>query len=262
MGETTPATKPCGTCRQVLPLDAFNIRRASVDGRCARCRSCDSEYKKAHRAKLPEQHKAADTARYRRDREKRLAGMKVRYDRDRDKICEKTRAKRAADPEGVRAAERAYRAANPEKIKALKRRYYDAHAEQIRAKRVADYAADPATWIRRTAEWQRANPDLVNERNHRRRARERAAPAVKITRELLAAKWTYWAGLCWMCRGPANSWDHVKPLVKGGAHMLVNLRPACRSCNSAKGDRWPYPTGRRHGPVPAARAGTTPRPCP
>ncbi len=32
----------------------------------------------------------------------------------------------------------------------------------------------------------------------------------------------------------------VKPLAKGGSHWASNLRPACRSCNSRKGDRWPF----------------------
>jgi 5-methylcytosine-specific restriction endonuclease McrA len=33
---------------------------------------------------------------------------------------------------------------------------------------------------------------------------------------------------------------HVKPIAKGGAEMLCNLRPICRSCNASKCDKWPY----------------------
>jgi 5-methylcytosine-specific restriction endonuclease McrA len=43
------------------------------------------------------------------------------------------------------------------------------------------------------------------------------------------------------CTGTGDTIDHVKPLNKGGAHMLANMRLACRSCNSSKNDKWPYP---------------------
>ncbi|WP_349257835.1 HNH endonuclease [Iamia sp.] len=52
-----------------------------------------------------------------------------------------------------------------------------------------------------------------------------------------------------MCGVEADSIDHVKPLSKGGAHMLSNLRPSCRSCNSRKGARWPFATSHRRAPL-------------
>jgi len=50
---------------------------------------------------------------------------------------------------------------------------------------------------------------------------------------------SYWGNKCWMCEGPFEHVDHVKPLSKGGPHILANLRPACASCNASKNDRWP-----------------------
>lgn len=47
--------------------------------------------------------------------------------------------------------------------------------------------------------------------------------------------------------------DHVRPLQKGGSNHPVNLVPACKSCNSAKGAKnwmewWPVsPRGREFG---------------
>lgn len=35
--------------------------------------------------------------------------------------------------------------------------------------------------------------------------------------------------------------DHVKPLAKGGPHILANIRPACVSCNSRKHATWAGP---------------------
>lgn len=54
------------------------------------------------------------------------------------------------------------------------------------------------------------------------------------------ARVAFYGGRCWICGGEANSIDHVKPLARGGSKWPANLRPACRSCNSKKGQRWPY----------------------
>lgn len=91
------------------------------------------------------------------------------------------------------------------------------------------------------ADWQQRNPDLVRLRGGRYRARKFAATIGEVTPELLAAKLAYWGWACHLCGGDPTDWDHVKPLAKGGAHMLANLRPACDPCNSRKRDRWPYP---------------------
>jgi 5-methylcytosine-specific restriction endonuclease McrA len=91
-----------------------------------------------------------------------------------------------------------------------------------------------------TKAWAEANREARSNGRNRRRARLLAATVVDITVDQLRAKWDYWAGRCWMCSEPAAHWDHVKPLSKGGGHILSNLRPACASCNLRKRDRWPY----------------------
>jgi hypothetical protein len=72
----------------------------------------------------------------------------------------------------------------------------------------------------------------------RRRRRERMAQGI-ATAQQIAARVAYYGGLCWMCREPYAAIDHVKPLSKGGSNWPANLRPACWSCNSRKGARWP-----------------------
>lgn len=56
------------------------------------------------------------------------------------------------------------------------------------------------------------------------------------------ARFALWGGRCWMCGiADADQTDHVKPISKGGAHCLANLRPICTTCNASKGGRWPVP---------------------
>jgi len=74
----------------------------------------------------------------------------------------------------------------------------------------------------------------------RRRARRHAASYVPFTERQLAERIAYYGGKCWMCRdSDYQHIDHVKPLSKGGAHILANLRPACAACNQRKHAKWP-----------------------
>lgn len=42
--------------------------------------------------------------------------------------------------------------------------------------------------------------------------------------------------VCWICGGAAATADHVIPRSKGGDDSQANLRPACLSCNSRRGN--------------------------
>jgi 5-methylcytosine-specific restriction endonuclease McrA len=143
--------------------------------------------------------------------------------------------------EATRAKQNAYRAAHPDLIREWKRRHYERHGEAIRAKERDRHLRNPEKRRRAALEWQRANPELAADCNHRYRARKLLAAVGDITLELLAGKLAYWGGRCWMCGGEPTGWDHVKPLARGGAHVLANLRPACRRCNSSKKDCWEGP---------------------
>ena len=86
--------------------------------------------------------------------------------------------------------------------------------------------------------WAEAHPESRVMREQRRRARKAGASSVPYTSEQLIARLAVFGNRCWMCRGPFEHLDHVKPLVAGGPHMLSNLRPACADCNMRKGGRW------------------------
>lgn len=86
--------------------------------------------------------------------------------------------------------------------------------------------------------WESGHPESRVEREGRRRARKRASQVVRVSGPDIARRMSYFGNRCWMCRGPFECIDHVKPLSKGGPHMLANLRPACAKCNVAKSDKW------------------------
>lgn len=72
----------------------------------------------------------------------------------------------------------------------------------------------------------------------RRRARKMSATVVPYSHADLALRMAACGNRCWMCGGPFQEVDHVKPLSRGGKECLSNLRPACRPCNRSKGAKW------------------------
>lgn len=65
----------------------------------------------------------------------------------------------------------------------------------------------------------------------------RAAGLGEKARLHLLRIWQAQGRPCTYCAGPAETVDHVVPLVRGGTNHEGNLTPACRSCNSRKQDR-------------------------
>lgn len=146
------------------------------------------------------------------------------YVANRDVILAGMRAANAANPEANRRKAKEWARRNPERARAREQTWRAEHPELVRQ------------WGR---DFARRHPLRVKANTAKQRARRRLVPTVAFTVEQLAARLSMWPG-CWMCGGPKESIDHVKPLAKGGAHMLGNIRPACGRCNSAKGDTWPY----------------------
>ncbi len=147
-----------------------------------------------------------------------------------------------------KVADRVKHIANRDARLAHGREYRLENLEQCR-ERSRDYAAHHRVEAReRAAAWRKANPERHRENVRTVKSRRRmrvAATVVPFTPEQWAQKVHYWGGRCHLqipgiCVKEVAAMDHVKPLSRGGAHVLANLRPACKPCNSSKGNRWPY----------------------
>jgi len=195
----------------VKPVGEFGRRAAALDGLHPYCKVCVREYCKARYATHTEQIKAAI-------REYRVRNVEIVRERD-------------------RARYRTNKAKHAPRVA----RYY----EKTRDVRVL-YARERRLTLDIDAEraykraYRKANRDLTREWEHRRRAQERGTTVIPVTRAMIDAKVDYWGRKCWVCSGPFEAIDHVKPLSKGGSHILANLRPICGSCNSKKHSTWPY----------------------
>lgn len=154
-----------------------------------------------------------------------------------------------ANREQILAQKLKWREGRREELARKQREYY---VENIDAAREYSrrYAADnSAACVERARLWAIANPEraLENARRgqQRRRARVNCAPTLSFTQEQLEQRFAYYGNRCYLqlpgiCTGEPEHIEHVKPLSKGGAHMLSNIRPACQPCNYRKSDKWPF----------------------
>lgn len=88
--------------------------------------------------------------------------------------------------------------------------------------------------------WKSAHPVENRLSKALRDARKRGTSVAAITTQQVMARFAVFGYRCWMCGAPWEQIDHVKPLSKGGPHILANLRPACARCNRSKNDSWPF----------------------
>lgn len=113
-----------------------------------------------------------------------------------------------------------YRALDPERYRAYERASYKAQRSRP------------------------GSPRRVRELARRNRERYGGKVPGVPTSGTLQDRLDYYGGKCWMCGADTYDvglhWDHVKPLSKGGADALCNLRPSCPTCNLSKGGTWPY----------------------
>lgn len=184
--------------------------------------------------------------------------------------CDSCSAARREYMRGYRRSEKSisyrkqYNAENREQIAEYMKSYYVDHStaaiERARQWRLANPERYQEAQRRRTEEtrevrsernrqWKIDNPDRKREHarqyQHRRRARMMATQVADFTLEQMEQKMAYYGNSCYLqipgiCTGGFDHIDHVKPISKGGAHILANTRPACKPCNEYKSDKWPF----------------------
>lgn len=244
-------------CKECFAAYKAKLRAARISAMPAKqCSECGSDFRSSY------QHAVTCSTECGAERERRLRGTQVRIAELDPRSCEwcstlfapkNTLAKyccarcntharnaRRAQPGGRRnRPSRSLRArvGEVEYARILERRaVHKAEAHQLARLRWAAANGERIANARRAR--YAANPLKANENTRRYRARKTGAATMQFTRAQLSARLEVWGGKCWMCGAPATSVDHVKPLIAGGPHILANFRPACGSCNSAKGGRW------------------------
>lgn len=219
-GVDLPAAKICmGPCGEEKPLEEFYRQAAGRYGRQSICKVCERARVKDHPNKKINNQRS--------------------YQRNKEKVNARSKQWHKDNPDRARELGKTWRKNNPEKVKEYAAGR-DANEPRWKEQR-SQWRINNLEHTREYARgWRRQNRDKAKIWERARRARKRGATRIPYTAEQLSGRWKYYGNKCWMCGEPASTTDHVKPLSKGGADMLCNLRPACRSCNSRKRDTWPF----------------------
>lgn len=154
-------------------------------------------------------------------------------ERRRELSRERNRRWRERNPERARDITRKavakWRERNPDAAREGCRDYHARTIEAVRERKRAYYQT-----VRKAKD---ATPEgRLRDRN--RKAFRRAAHGEGVTFDQWGAILAKHCHACAYC-GAAEplEMDHVEPLSKGGAHSPDNIVPACKPCNSRKGNR-------------------------
>lgn len=247
----------CTSCCKPLPatLEFFVKQKGVKSGLTATCKYCRTEKSKQWNALNKDKTRAAATARYAKDSDRKLAAnkkwreanpgkAKAVVDRwvaeNREHYDQRRKQYRAVNKAKIKAAyadwyaknreseianAAARRAANPDKDRANARAWYHANHAQGRASRDA---------------WLAANPDKKRAYGENRRARKLGSNS-QLSSDIVKRLFSEQGGLCACCGKPLTEYhlDHIIPLAIGGEHKDSNVQLLLPKCNMMKGSKHP-----------------------
>lgn len=243
--------KACRKCGETKPLETFGKDKRRADGRGSYCKVCENARKRAHAAHLSRDYEPLPTEGAKRCSTCGKTKPLTEFGRRRDsptgfrsacapckRIADAAAMKRwrERNPDLTLRLAREYREQNREKERERFRRYDQANREKRRLAIAASRAENPDHHRELRRKWRAANLERSRARCraywHRRRSGSDPSEEVDAYAELLLLQ------ACGYCGATENmSIDHVVPLSRGGKHTVDNLLPACRSCNSSKGNK-------------------------
>jgi len=156
--------------------------------------------------------------------------------------------------ECVSAQKREYSAKNKDKVRQWKKREYnkDSSSYKVRASknyysnkqhilfRIHNYyQKNKGTIIARITDWRNRHPEKRSAYAHKRRLKIENV-FFKVTKKDLNRQLERQNFECFWCHNKSDdlTLDHVLPLSRGGKHSKGNIVFACRSCNSAKNNKY------------------------
>ena len=217
------STKFCHACQRDLDLTKFGKNRSKPDGLQNQCRSCRSDKQKNSESYMEYQRRYAEE--------------------NKERLSEYSKGKYKENPEKYKARAKAWRELNPKRKKELDRLWRQNNRDRSNE--------NSREWARKNREkrkeicrrYAQAHKEESRIRAAQRRARKQANGLLPYSKDELIGRLAVWKYRCHICREPVGDdlqWDHVKPIAKGGADILCNLRPAHSDCNKRKAAKWPY----------------------
>ncbi len=139
---------------------------------------------------------------------------------------------------------------NPEKLHKLQSHWVETNPDKVHDKYKRWREKNIEKIARSKKVWAKNNPEKTRAKVQRREALKRSLPATLTQQEWedIKAEFNYCCAYCGASErklGYNFHQEHVIPLSRGGGYTRENIVPACRSCNSRKGNRTPEEAGMR-----------------
>lgn len=218
-----PDHKSCTKCQENKSLGDFREKSKGLYGRSSWCLKCEGL---AQRAYMTENH---------------------------DEVLARRRKAWAETPRTEEQKAEACRRAmgwyvsNPERAAETRAAYYNDHKAALIAYATAWRKTNPEKVAQYAADWAKANPEKVRANQQRwyianqdvqRRRRGTYAVSDFSFEEWLTILEMFNHSCAYCLRSDVKlTMDHVQPISKKGQHSCENIVPACKSCNSKKGNR-------------------------
>jgi len=127
-----------------------------------------------------------------------------------------------------------YREDNRKKIREKAKQYYEKNKEKIKKKHNCYYCNNKEYFKKYQKKWIKKNRDKTKNYDGKYRARKNGSNG-----NVSDIEWkelcSHYGNICLRCGSSENiTQDHVVPISKGGFHIIYNLQPLCKPCNSVK----------------------------
>lgn len=247
--------------------------KSGLYAKCKKCRKINSvnnkkyiqEYHKKYYKENKERLDKNNKRNYEVNKERILKKNKEYREKNKERIQEYRKIYRELNKDILREHEREYYRANKEKIAIKQREYYFKNKERIseynkswriknldhrkeyqrkyrekNAQRLKLYKIENREHIRIVQrEYRKNNPEVKRISEHKRNALKRNLPNTLTLKQWMDIKQCF-NNKCAYCGKTDNSGltqDHFIPLSRGGEYTVNNIIPACKSCNSSKGNK-------------------------
>lgn len=159
--------KVCSKCGVWKPLEEYNKRKASKDGRRTECRKCQKECKKQYREKNKEYIKEKSKQYYEANKEKIKKRVKIYAENNAEKISERNKLYRKKNAKKIKEQQRQYRENNKDKIRETRKQWEENNLEKVRRIKERWYQNNYEKANERTREWQKNNIERTREKNNK-----------------------------------------------------------------------------------------------
>ena len=249
------ATKICCTCKKEKSTDCFSRNKNSKDGLKEYCKECaaikSAKYRQLNREEINKRKRQAyeeskQTADERTQKElgqgskvctvcgveKPIADFYKRGNGGFYNYCKECANANAKDYHRthyyeIRAKNKEYVRNHKQEISEYNKQYYNTHTEEVKE---------------RARKWESNNKERMKEHQvmYAQRSRSKKLELRTVfTRDDWYCCKAYFGRKCAYCGKESKhlTQDHFIPIQKGGEYSLINIVPACMSCNASKGDK-------------------------